>query len=77
MWVTTYPITKGMSDYAFNYEVAENGMDYDLGMVYGWKLTKKFGIFVETRYIQMYDISSYEGKTGFNLLMNCNPKLTG
>jgi hypothetical protein len=69
MWVTTYPITKGMSDYAFNYEVAENGIDYDLGMVYGWKLTKKFGIFVETRYIQMYDISSYEAKTGFNLLI--------
>ena len=69
MWVTTYPITKGYSDYSFNYELAENGMDYDLGMVYGWKLTKKFGIFVETRYISMYDIQSYEAKTGFNLLI--------
>ena len=27
-WATTYPITKGMSDYSFNYDVAENGMDW-------------------------------------------------
>ncbi len=68
-WVTTYPITKGMSDHSFNYEVADNGMDYDMGLVYGWKLTNKFGIFLEARYLNMYDIQSYEAKTGFNWLI--------
>ena len=68
-WATTYPVTKGMSDYSFNYEVAESGMDYDLGLVYGWKLTKQFGVFVEARYLNMYDVKSYEAKTGFNWLI--------
>ena len=57
------------ADYSFNYDVAENGMDYDLGLVYGWKLTNKFGIFLEARYLNMYDIQSYEAKTGFNWLI--------
>ena len=68
-WATAYPITKGYSDYSFNYDVAKNGMDYDLGLVYGWKLTNKFGIFLEARYLNMYDIQSYEAKTGFNWLI--------
>jgi hypothetical protein len=58
-----------MSDYSFNYDVAENGMDYDFGIVYGWKLSKKFGVFVEARKLSMYDIESFEAKTGFNLLI--------
>ena len=68
-WATAYPVTKGMSDYSFNYDVAENGMDYDLGLVYGWKLTNKFGIFLEGRYLNMYDVQSYESKVGFNWLI--------
>ena len=68
-WATTYPVTKGMSDYSFNYDVADNGMDYDLGLVYGWKLTNKLGIFLEDRYLNMYDVQSYEAKTGFNWLI--------
>tara|TARA_R110002153_G_scaffold58953_3_gene161391 strand:+ start:405 stop:1493 length:1089 start_codon:yes stop_codon:yes gene_type:complete len=68
-WATAYPITKGYSDYSFNYDVAKNGMDYDLGLVYGWKLTNKFGVFLEARYLAMYDIKSYESKIGFNWLI--------
>ena len=47
----------------------ENGMDYDLGLVLGWKLNSRFGVFVEGRYLNMYDIQSYEAKTGFNWLI--------
>ena len=68
-WATAFPITKGLSDNSFNYDLAENGIDYDLGLVYGWKLNKKFGIFVEARYLNMYDVQSYEAKTGFNWLI--------
>jgi len=68
-WATTYPVTKGMSDYSFNYELADSEMDFDLGLVYGWKLTKQFGVFLEARYLNMYDVKSYEAKTGFNWLI--------
>ena len=40
-----------------------------LGLVYGWKLTNKFGIFLEGRYLNMYDVQSYESKVGFNWLI--------
>ena len=68
-WVTTYPVTKGMSDYSFNYELADSNFDYDLGLVYGWKLNKKFGIFLEGRFLSMYDVESYQMKTGINWLI--------
>ena len=69
MWATAYPYNKGLSDYSFNYDNAKYGMDYDAGLVLGWKLTNKFGIFVQSRYINMYDIQSYEASTGFNWLI--------
>jgi hypothetical protein len=69
MWATAYPYNKGLSDHSFNYENAKYGMDYDAGLVLGWKLTNKFGIFVQSRYINMYDIQSYEASTGFNWLI--------
>ena len=69
LWATTYPFNKGMSDYSFNYDNAKNSIDFDTGMVFGWKLTNKFGVFVEARYLNMYDIKSYEAKTGFNWLI--------
>jgi len=69
LWVTAYPYNKGMSDYSFNYNSAKYGMDYDAGLVLGWKLSNKFGVFVQTRYINMYDIQSYEAQTGFNWLI--------
>ena len=69
LWVTAYPYNEGMSDYSFNYDSAKNGIDYDAGLVLGWKLSNKFGVFVQTRYINMYDIQSYEAQTGFNWLI--------
>ena len=44
-------------------------MDYDLGLVYGWKLTNKFGVFLEGRFLSMYDVQSYESKVGLNWLI--------
>ena len=58
-----------MSDYSFNYELADSNFDYALGLVYGWKLNKKFGIFLEGRFLSMYDVESYEMKTGINWLI--------
>ena len=68
-WATAYPYNSGLSDYSFNYDSAENGIDYDTGIVFGWKLSKKFGIFIQSRYINMYDVQSYEALAGINLLI--------
>ena len=69
MWSTIYPYNKGMSDYSFNYEIADNKIDYDMGIVLGWKLSPKFGVFVQGRYLSMYDVQSYEAMTGINWLI--------
>jgi len=69
MWSTVYPYNKGMSDYSFNYEIADNKIDYDMGIVIGWKLSPKFGVFVQGRYLSMYDVQSYEAMTGINWLI--------
>jgi len=69
LWATAYPFNKGMSDYSFNYDVADNKIDYDMGLVFGWRLNSRFGIFVEGRLLQMYDVKAYEAKTGFNWLI--------
>ena len=68
-WLTAYPFNEGISDYSFNYDSAKHSVDYDTGFVFGWKLSNKFGIFLEARYLSMYDIQSYEAKTGFNWLI--------
>ena len=68
-WLTAYPVTKGMSDYSYNYEIAERPIDFEFGLVYGWKLTKKLGVFLEGSYITMYDKESYESKIGINYLI--------
>jgi len=69
IWSTIYPFNKGISDYSFNYDNAKNSIDFDAGIVFGWKLSSRFGVFVEARYLNMYDIKSYEAKTGLNWLI--------
>ena len=69
IWSTIYPFNKGISDYSFNYDNAKNSIDFDAGIVFGWKLSSRFGVFVEGRLLQMYDIKSYEMKTGLNWLI--------
>jgi len=68
-WATAYPFNEGMSDYSFNYDSTKNGIDYDMGLVLGWRLTNRLGVFLEGRYLDMYGTKSYEAKTGFNWLI--------
>ena len=63
-WASVMPYSKGLTDYSFKYEKGD--IDFDLGLVAGWKLGKHFGIFGEGRYLSYWGIDSYEIKAGVN-----------
>ena len=43
-----------------------NDIDFDIGIVTGYKLNRNFGIFGEGRYLSYWGIDSYEIKAGIN-----------
>ena len=63
-WATVIPFSKGLTPHAFKYK--KGAIDYDLGLITGWKLNKSFGIFGEGRYLSYWGIDSYEIKAGIN-----------
>ena len=48
----------------YKYDVGD--IDYDSGLIVGWKLNRHFGIFGEGRYLRYFGINSYELKAGLN-----------
>jgi hypothetical protein len=58
------PYSKGLSDYSFKYESGD--VDFDLGIVAGWKFNRNFGVFGEGRYLSSFGIDAYEVKAGVN-----------
>ena len=66
-WTSVYPVHKGLSDYSYPYP---NGkIEWDLGLITGFKLSKHFSIFVEGRHLKYWDIKSYQVKAGLNYLI--------
>tara|TARA_B100000287_G_scaffold327048_1_gene311436 strand:- start:153 stop:515 length:363 start_codon:yes stop_codon:yes gene_type:complete len=63
-WATVIPFSKGLTPHSFKYE--SGVIDYDSGLVAGWKFNKKFGVFGEGRIISYWGIDSYELKAGLN-----------
>ena len=63
-WASVMPFSKGLTDYAFVYEKGD--IDFDIGIVAGYKLNRNFGIFGEGRYLRYWGIDSYEIKAGIN-----------
>ena len=43
-----------------------SNIDFDIGTVLGFKVSKRFGVFLEGRYQKYWDINNYEIKTGVN-----------
>ena len=46
------PYSKGLTDYSFTYE--KNDIDFDIGLVAGYKFNRNFGIFGEGRYLKYF-----------------------
>mgnify|MGYP003129846934 CR=1 FL=1 len=63
-WASILPISKGLTDYSFIYESGD--IDFDLGLVAGWKFNRNLGVFGEARYLRYWSIDSYELKVGLN-----------
>ncbi len=64
-WASIIPISKGLTDYAFIYETGD--IDFDIGIVAGYKFNRNIGIFGEGRYLKYFGIDAYELKAGINV----------
>jgi len=66
-WGSAYPIHKGLSEYSYDYP---NGkFEWDVGAVFGAKVNKHLGLYIEGRHLKYWDIKSYECKAGINYLI--------
>lgn len=66
-WGSAYPIHKGLSEHSYDYP---NGkFEWDVGAVFGAKVNKHLGLYVEGRHLKYWDIKSYECKAGINYLI--------
>ena len=63
-WASIIPYSKGLSEYSFSY--VKGDIDFDIGVVAGYKFDKSFGVFGEARYLRYWSIDSYELKVGLN-----------
>jgi len=63
-WGSILPISKGLTEYSFKYDSGD--IDFDLGLVAGWKFNRNLGLFGEGRYLRYWGIDSYDVKIGVN-----------
>ena len=54
-------------------DVEDRGIDHDVGLIFGWKLTKHLGIFTEGRHLSYFstkvgDCIHYDFKAGLNYM---------
>jgi len=64
-WASIMPYSKGLTDYSFSYE--DGDVDFDIGIVTGYKFNRNIGVFGEGRYLKYFGISAYELKAGVNV----------
>ena len=64
-WASIMPYSKGLTDYSFNYE--DGDIDFDIGIVTGYKFNRNIGVFGEGRYLSYFGINAYEVKAGINV----------
>jgi len=63
-WASVIRFSKGLTPHSFKYDGGD--IDFDSGLIVGWKLNRHFGIFGEGRYLRYFGINSYELKAGLN-----------
>ena len=66
-WSSFYPWHKGLSDFSYSYP--DKKFEWDAGLVFGVKLNKHLGLFLEGRHLKFWDVKSYQFKTGINYLI--------
>ena len=63
-WASVMPYSEGLTPHSFKYQKGD--VDYDCGLITGWKFNKNLGVFGEGRYLSYWGIDSYEVKAGIN-----------
>jgi len=67
-WVDVLPYHHGLSEYSYvDMDIEDKEvLDFDTGLIFGTKITKRLGLFIEGRYQRYWNIDNYELKTGIN-----------
>ena len=69
IWYNLLPLHYGLDDYSFAYGQEDNDWaEWDAGMVFGSRITKRLGMFVEGTHQRYWMKPVYEVKFGFNYL---------
>jgi hypothetical protein len=69
LWVNCLPYHYGLDEYSFEYgEKDYDWLEWDSGLVFGSRITKHLGMFVEGTHMKYWDKPIYEVKFGFNYL---------
>ena len=69
-WANCLPIHHGLDEYSFEYGKQDNdNIEWDAGVVFGSRLTKSLGMFIEGTHQRYWMKPVYEIKFGFNYLI--------
>ena len=69
-WANVLPYHYGVDKYSFEYDQEElEWMEWDTGLVFGLRINKHFGIFIEGTHQRFWMKPLYEFKFGFNYLI--------
>ena len=70
IWANCMPLHYGMDEYSFEYGVEDwDNIEWDAGLVFGSRITKHLGMFVEGTHMRYWMKPVYEVKFGFNYLI--------
>ena len=69
-WANCLPVHYGLDKYSFEYgEEKYDNIEWDAGIVFGSRITKSLGMFIEGTHMKYWDKPVYEVKFGFNYLI--------
>ena len=70
IWANCLPLHYGLDDYSFEYgEEKYDNIEWDAGIVFGSRVTKSLGMFIEGTHMKYWEKPVYEVKFGFNYLI--------
>ena len=79
-WLDVLPFHLGLSDYSFDYDavvdskILPSQFDWDLGLVFGTKLSKNVGVYLEGKHQRFWDIYNYNVQLGFKIKIGSDYK---
>ena len=66
-WFNCLPYHYGLDDYSYEYE--DSKIEWDAGLVFGLRVTKHLGLFMEGTHMKYWGKEFYDTKFGFNYLI--------